>query len=84
MLTLILSSVCTKCCFSFKKGSNGQKQSLSYSQHPTKNFLAKFPIAPTGEEDLLLDAISKSMNFTFAQKEDFCGKLTNINITFVC
>ena len=83
MPTLILSSVCTKCCFSFKKGSNGQKQCLSYSHHPKENFLAKFPIATTGEEGLPLNAISKSMNFTFAQKEDFLGKLTNINIAFV-
>ena len=44
---------------------------------------AKFPIAPTGENALPLNVISKSMNFTFAQKEDFLEKLTNISITFV-
>ena len=40
--------------------------------------LAKFLIAPIGEKALPLNAISKSMNFTFAQK------LNNISITFVC
>ena len=45
--------------------------------------LAKFPNAPTGENALPLNAISKSMNFRFAQQEDFLGKLTNISITFV-
>ena len=46
--------------------------------------VAKFPIAPTGGKTLPLNVISKSMNFPFAQKEDFLGKLTNISITFVC
>ena len=36
--------------------------------------LAKFPITPTGEKALPFNAISKSMNFPFAQKEDFLGK----------
>ena len=31
-----------------------------------KTALSKFPIAPTGENALLLNAISKSMNFPFA------------------
>ena len=35
--------------------------------------LAKFPIVPTREKALSLNAISKSMNFPFAQK-DFFGK----------
>ena len=49
-----------------------------------KNCLsAKFPIAPTGENLLPFNAIWKSMNFSFAQKEDFLGKLTKISITFV-
>ena len=43
---------------------------------------AKFPIALTGMP-LVLNAISKTKSFTFAQKEDFLEKLTNINITFV-
>ena len=46
--------------------------------------LAKFLIVPIGEKALPLNAISKSMNFPFAQKEDFVGKLTNISIIFVC
>ena len=46
--------------------------------------LAKFLIAPIGEKALPLNVISKSMNFPFAQKEDFLGKLNNISITFVC
>ena len=33
--------------------------------------LAKFPIAPTGEKALPFNAISKSMNFPFAQKDFF-------------
>ena len=44
---------------------------------------AKFPIAPVGEKSLPFNVILKSMNFSFAQKEDFLGKLTKINITFV-
>ena len=44
--------------------------------------LPKFIIAPIWEKVLRL--ILKSMNFPFAQKEDFGGKLTNISITFVC
>ena len=44
---------------------------------------SKFPIAPTGEKPLHFNAISKSMNFSFAQKENFWGKLTKISITFV-
>ena len=31
-----------------------------------KTALSKFPIAPTGENTLLLNGISKSMNFPFA------------------
>ena len=46
--------------------------------------LAKFPIALTGEKALPFNAISKSMNFSFTQKEDFLGKLTNVSIIFVC
>ena len=34
---------------------------------------AKFPIAPTGMP-LSLNAISKTLNFRFAQREDFFGK----------
>ena len=49
-----------------------------------KSSLAKFLIAPIAEKALPLNAISKSMNFPFAQKEDFCEKLTNISISFVC
>ena len=45
--------------------------------------LPKFLIAPNREKALPLNAISKSMIFPFTQKEDFLGKLTNINITFV-
>ena len=45
--------------------------------------LAKFSNAPTGENALPLNAISESMNFRFAQQEDFLGKLINISITFV-
>ena len=44
----------------------------------------KFFIAPIGEKALPLNAISKSMNFPFAQKDDFLGKLNNISIIFVC
>ena len=36
-----------------------------------KILLAKFPITPNGEKALPFNAISKSMNFPFAQKEDF-------------
>ena len=36
-----------------------------------KTPLAKFLIAPIGEKALPLNAISKSMNFPFAQKDDF-------------
>ena len=36
--------------------------------------LAKFSIAPTGEKPLPFNVISKSMNFSFAQKEEFFGK----------
>ena len=36
--------------------------------------LAKFPITPTGEKALPFNAISKSMNFPFTQKEDFFEK----------
>ena len=46
--------------------------------------LAKFHIAPIGEKALPLNAISKSMNFPFEQKEDFWGKLNNSSITFAC
>ena len=46
--------------------------------------LAKFPIPPIGEKALTLNVISKSMNFSFAQKEEFLGKLANISITFAC
>ena len=46
--------------------------------------LAKFLIVSIGEKALPLNAISKLMNFPFAQKEDFVGKLTDINIIFVC
>ena len=46
--------------------------------------LAKFLIAPIGEKVLSLNAISKSKNFAFAQKEDFWGKLTNISINVAC
>ena len=42
--------------------------------------LTKFPIAPTGDKALPLNVISKSMNFPFARKEDFWGKLTSISI----
>ena len=45
--------------------------------------LSKFSIALTGEKTLTLNAISKLMNLTVAQKEDFLGKLANISITFL-
>ena len=45
--------------------------------------LTKFSIALTGEKTLPLNAISKLMNLTVAQKMDFLGKLTNISITFL-
>ena len=48
-----------------------------------KIILAKFFIAPTGEKALAFNAISESMNFPFAKKEDFLEKLTNITITIV-
>ena len=35
---------------------------------------AIFPITPTGEKALLLNTISRSMSFQFAQKDDFFGK----------
>ena len=35
---------------------------------------AIFPITPTGEKALLLNTISKSMSFPFAQRDDFFGK----------
>ena len=44
---------------------------------------AKFPISPTGEKHVPFNVISKSVSFTFAQKEDFLGKMTKISITFV-
>ena len=44
---------------------------------------AKCPIAPIGKMPLTLNTISKTLNCPFASKEDFMGKLTNINITFV-
>ena len=46
--------------------------------------LAKFPVSPIGEKALTLNVISKSINFSFAQKEDFLGKLANTSITFAC
>ena len=49
-----------------------------------KTPLAKFSIALTRQKALPLNVISKSMNFPFAQKDDFLGKLTNISITFAC
>ena len=74
MLTLILIYVqyLQNVVFSFEKSSNGHKKPP-----------AKFPIAPTGEIPLPLNAISKTLNFPFAQKEDFLRKLTNISITFI-
>ena len=57
--------------FSFEKGSDGQKHFLSDSHYPTKNPPTKFPIAPTGEMSLSLNAISKTLNFSFVQKRIF-------------
>ena len=85
MLTLILSSLCTECFLLASK--KVQMVKSTPCQIPTtqqKIPLAKFPITPTGEKALPFNAISKSMNFPFTQKEDFLGKLTNISIIFVC
>ena len=57
--------------YSFEKGSVGQKHFKSDSHYPTKNPPTKFPIAPTGEMPLYLNAISKALNFSFAQKRIF-------------
>ena len=44
---------------------------------------AKFHIVSIGEMLLPLNAILEALNCSFAPKEDFSGKLTNISINFV-
>ena len=62
----------------FLASKKAQMVKNTHCQIPTtqqKIPLAKFPIAPTGEKaPLPFNATSKSMNFPFAQKEDFFGK----------
>ena len=52
---------------------------------PNKKYCPeKFLIAPSGGiGGLSRNAISKTLNWPFAPKEDFLGKLANISITFV-
>ena len=51
------------------------KNTLCYIPAARQNIpLAKFLIAPIREKALPFNVISKSMNFQFAQKEDFWRK----------
>ena len=48
---------------------------------PQQNFL--LPQLPTGGIPSSLNAISKTLNYLFAQKKDFLRRLCTISITFV-
>ena len=48
-----------------------------------KHLLEKFLIPPTEGISPLLNVISKTLNCSFAQKQDFLRKLSNISLTIV-
>ena len=78
-----------KSCISRKEDSKKGVWSRKWGYDPINNYVNKkipqqnFLFPQLGESPPPLNAISKTLNFPFAQKEDFLRKLSKISITFV-